>query len=66
MMAMPELAMMIQQFVEETGQPVVIFQEGGKLQIGVLDGQPRDVDWYFSPVDIEKSDELGLKELAAE
>lgn len=55
----PELMELIEELATETEQPVVVFVSGGKIQIGVLESQPDDLDWYFEPVDSDKAELLG-------
>ena len=59
-----KLAKLIQEVLEVTEQPVVLFVEDDELQIGVLEEVPEEPDWYFAPVPAEDAeDELGKAEL---
>jgi hypothetical protein len=60
-----KLADLIQEVLEHTEQPIVLFVEKGELQMGVLEGMSADLDWYFTPVRaIDAEKKLGVKELS--
>jgi hypothetical protein len=60
-----KLASLIQEVLNETEQPVVLFTEDGELKIGVLEQMPEEPDWYFAPVAAADAEEkLGADEIS--